>query len=143
MRVAKRIFAAVAAVLLLAVTGAQAQNARPGGRVALELNKLEQVEGACRIYLVLRNGETAYDSFKLDVVLFDAGGVIARRVAVETGPLRAERPTVKLFDVQDLRCERIGSVLVNDVLECRPAGDAADCLSRVEVSSRADVEILR
>jgi hypothetical protein len=112
-------------------------------QVAIELNKLEQVEDACRIYMVVRNGRTAYDSFKLDVVLFDTGGVIASRVAVGMGPLRAERPTVKLFDVQDQPCEGIGSLLVNEVLECQPADVASDCLARIEVSSRTDVQILR
>ena len=112
-------------------------------QVAIELNKLEQVEDACRIYMVVRNGRTAYDSFKLDVVLFDTGGVIASRVAVGMGPLRAERPTVKLFDVQDQPCEGIGSLLVNEVLECQPAAVASDCLARIEVSSRTDVQILR
>jgi hypothetical protein len=112
-------------------------------QVAIELNKLEQVEDACRIYMVVRNGRTAYDSFKLDVVLFDTGGVIASRVAVGMGPLRAERPTVKLFDVQDQPCEGIGSLLVNEVLECQPADVASDCLARIEVGSRTDVQILR
>ena len=112
-------------------------------QVAIELNKLEQVEDACRIYMVVRNGRTAYDSFKLDVVLFDTGGVIASRVAVGMGPLRAERPTVKLFDVQDQSCEGIGSLLVNEVLECQPPDVASDCLARIEVSSRTDVQILR
>jgi hypothetical protein len=138
-----RAFAAGAAAMLLVVAAAQAQEPRSKGRVGLELNKLEQVDDACRVYLVLRNSAAAYDSFKLDIVLFDAGGVIARRVAVEAGPLRPERPTVKLFDVQGLPCERIGSFLVNDVLECRPARDAADCLALIEPSSRTDVEILR
>jgi hypothetical protein len=138
-----RVFAAATAAMLLAVAAAQAQEPRSQGRVGLELNKLEQVDDACRVYLVLRNSAAAYDSFKLDIVLFDAGGVIARRVAVEAGPLPPGRPTVKLFDVQGLPCERIGSFLVNDVLECRPARDAADCLALIEASSRTDVEILR
>lgn len=112
-------------------------------QVAIELNKLEQVDDACRIYMVVRNGSTAYESFKLDVVLFNTDGVIASRVAVGMGPLRAERPTVKLFDVQDQPCEGIGSLLVNEVLECRPAEAASDCLARIEVSSRTDVQILR
>lgn len=135
-------------VLALATFGlaplvAAAQEPAAQGQVAIELNKLEQVDGACRIYMVVRNGGTAYESFKLDVVLFDAGGVIASRVAVGMGPLRAERPTVKLFDVQGLPCDAIGSLLVNEVLECRPADAASDCLARIEVSSRTDVQILR
>jgi hypothetical protein len=142
MRPALKICALVAVALPLG--GAIAAAQEPGrDQVAIELNKLEQVEDACRIYMVVRNGSTAYESFKLDVVLFDTGGVIASRVAVGMGPLRAERPTVKLFDVQDQPCEGIGSMLVNEVLECRPADAASDCLGRIEVSSRTDVQILR
>src|ERR671919_148001 len=127
----------------LAPLVAAAQEPAARDQVAIELNKLEQVDDACRIYMVVRNGRTSYDSFKLDVVLFDTGGVIASRVAVGMGPLRAARPTVKLFDVQDQPCEGIGSLLVNEVLECRPAEAASDCLARIEVSSRTDVQILR
>jgi hypothetical protein len=130
------------ATLGLAPLVGSAQEPAAQGRVELELNKLEQVEGACRIYMVVRNGATAYESFKLDVVLFDAAGVIASRVAVGMGPLRAERPTVKLFDVQDQACDAIGMLLVNEVLECQPAAVASDCLARIEVNSRTDVQIL-
>ena len=127
----------------LAPLVAAAQESADHDQVGIELNKLEQVDDACRIYMVVRNGSTAYEGFKLDVVLFDTGGVIASRVAVDMAPLRAGRPSVKLFDVQDQRCDSIGSLLVNEVLECRPADVASDCLARIEVSSRTDVQILR
>ena len=131
------------AIFGLAPLVAAAQKPADHDQVGIELNKLEQVDAACRIYMVVRNGSTAYEGFKLDVVLFDKSGVIASRVAVGMGPLRAERPTVKLFDVQHQPCEGIGSLLVNEVLECRPADAASDCLARIEVSSRTDVQILR
>ena len=142
-RIAVKILGLTAVALPLAGAIAAAQEPAGQDRVAIELNKLEQVDGACRIYMVVRTGRTAYESFKLDVVLFDAGGIIASRVAVGMGPLRAGRPTVKLFDVQDQPCDAIGSLLVNEVLECRPADVANDCLARIEVSSRTDVQILR
>jgi hypothetical protein len=127
----------------LAPLVAAAQEPADHNQVAIELNKLEQVDAACRIYMVVRNGSTAYEGFKLDMVLFDAGGVITSRVAVDMAPLRAGRPNVKLFDVQDQPCDAIGSLLVNEVLECQPADAASDCLARIEVSSRTDVQILR
>ena len=126
--------------LALATTGGMA--AEPP-TLALELNKLEKAGEACRVYLSLRNDGDAYESFKLDLVLFGTDGVIARRLTAEIAPLRARKRSVKLFDVPGLDCAGIGSVLVNDVLECRPAADSAECLQRLELSSRAPVELLR
>jgi hypothetical protein len=78
-----------------------AQDSKAGPRAeTLELNKLESRDGACRAYLVLDNPtQAAFDSFKLDLVLFGTDGVILRRMAVETAPLRAEKKVVKLFDI--------------------------------------------
>lgn len=107
--------------------------------LSVELNRLEEREGSCRIYLVIGNkSATAYESLKLDLVLFGTDGVIVRRLAVEAAPLRADKTSVKLFDVSGLACTGIGNVLLNDVLECRGAtGDEADCIARIVPSSRA------
>ena len=58
----------------------------------VELNKLEPNEGDCRAYLVLENGSTsAFESLKLDVVVFDTDGIVAKRLAVEGGPAAARK----------------------------------------------------
>lgn len=111
--------------------------------VSLELNKLEAMEKACRVYLLLRNEGGGYQSFKLDLVLFGTDGVIARRLTAEVGPLPSQKRIVKLFDIDGLACAGIGSVLVNDVLDCRPANETSTCLTRLQLSSRADVEIMK
>jgi hypothetical protein len=126
----------------LALAGEGSAAAEPAA-LALELNKLERTGEACRVYLSLRNDGDVYDSFKLDLVLFGTDGIIARRLTAEIGPLRARKRTVKLFDVPGLDCGGIGSVLVNDVLECRPLADSAECLHRLQLSSRAPVELMR
>ena len=125
-----------AAVLGLTPVVVAAQEPADGERVAIELNRLEQVEGACRIYLVVRNEGGAYESFKLDVVLFDAAGVIASRVAVTMAPLRAGRPSVQLFDVQDQDCAAIGSLLVNEVSNAGRCGGRLPRAGRGELAHR-------
>lgn len=116
------------------ITGAGAQ-AQPAP-LRLELNRLEAVGGGCRIYLVVGNeGAEPLDSLKLDLVLFGIDGVIDRRLAVEAGPLRATKTSVKLFDVADYPCERLGSLLLNDVLACQPT-PAEDCFLRVALATR-------
>ena len=49
----------------------------------IELTQLETVEGACRAYLLFENKSgSAFDSLKLDLVMFDPNGVINKRLAV-------------------------------------------------------------
>jgi len=130
------------ALLLAAAPGlARADDAK----LAIELNKLEEQGGGCRVHLVIRNGtERAFESYKLDLVLFGQDGIIARRIAVDVAPLRARKTSVKLFDVADLACPAVGSILINDVLECRGGGaERADCIDGLEASSRAGIELTK
>lgn len=75
-----------------------AASTRAAERVAIELNKLEPQGDACRAYLVLKNGTTsAFETLKLDLVMFDADSVVARRLAVETALLPAGKTSLKVF----------------------------------------------
>jgi hypothetical protein len=127
-----------AALLLVLLTGATTAEET---EVRVELNKLEEREAGCRIHLVLENRSSGgFEGYKLDLVLFGRDGIIARRIAVDVAPLRARKRSVKLFDVNDLACSGIGSVLVNDVLDCRgTAGESDDCIDALAVSTRAEV----
>ncbi|WP_439817863.1 Tat pathway signal sequence domain protein [Zavarzinia sp. CC-PAN008] len=121
-----------------------AQAAAPAAPAGLkvELNKLEDKPEGCRAYMVFENPTDAeYQTFRLDLVLFAGSGEIARRIAVDAGPLRANKTTVKLFDLTGLACTGIGSILLNDVAPCASAGgEVADCVSRVTTASRLDVK---
>lgn len=134
---------AAAALTLLLQAGAV--SAAEGSAVRIELNRLEALDKACRVYLVLANaGADSFDTFKLDLVLFDTDGVIARRLAVEAAPLRAEKTSVKLFDLDGLACDRVGTVLVNDVLVCSTAkGPVEDCVAQVETASRTSAKLVK
>ncbi len=135
------VLAALAAVLVAPPAAAQA----PDAALAVELNKLDQLpnNAGCRAWLVAANphGEPL-DQLQLDLVLFGTGGVIARRVAVEAGPLGRGRTTVRPFDLPGTACDALGRVLLNDVLACRApagaaaAGERAACLERVSPASR-------
>ena len=118
--------------------GSAAQAAEAPG-IAVELNKLESQDKSCRVYFVIDNaGPTAFQSLKLDLVLFRTDGVIDRRLALDLSPLRPNKKSVKLFELNDLPCDSIGSILLNDVVDCRDAsGPIADCADRLQVSSRA------
>lgn len=128
------------------------------GGVQVELNKLQPVDNACRAYLVTQNlTDDRFDSLKLDVVMFDADGIVAKRLAIQLAPIPTGKTRLKVFDMADLGCSQIGQLLLNNVLECTteptppedPAADKPgpvghdDCLSRVTVSQRGNVPFIK
>jgi len=142
----KTIIAVAVTFLVIAAAHGLAQEAKAQQEqttITFELNKLEPSEKGCRAYIVVSNtSSTAYDAFKLDLVMFKTDGIIGRRFALNLAPIRPSKRSVKLFDLDDTKCEDIGSFLVNDVMECR-AGDKADqdCLALLTVSSLTKVGI--
>ncbi|WP_343713992.1 Tat pathway signal sequence domain protein [Inquilinus sp.] len=131
--------------LLLAFSAAPALAAEASPNdVSLELNTLEPRGQNCAVNMVFGTGDDAYQSFKLDLVFFGTDGAIRKRLAVDAAPLRARKTSVKAFEISGLACDAIGSVLVNDVLDCRTeAGAVADCIDRVETKSRLPVALMR
>jgi hypothetical protein len=113
--------------------------------ISVELNRLDEQGQSCRASFVITNpGPETYTGYKLDLVVFDKGGTIIKRLAADVAPLRADKETVKIFDIPDTPCAGIGSILVNDVLDCR-IGDkpATDCTGVLAVSSKLSVKLLK
>ena len=133
--------AMIAAIALIASSSAFAQ----AGGIEVELNKLEPVDGACRAYLVTQNlTDARFDAVQLDVVMFDNDGIVARRLAVQIGPMPKNKTSIKVFDIKDLACQDIGQLLLNDVIECRDdSGARDDCLSLLSVSQRGNVPFIK
>ncbi|HUC19153.1 MAG TPA: Tat pathway signal protein [Acetobacteraceae bacterium] len=143
----------------------QAPSTAPAGTpISLELNKLTPLEQGpgCRAYFVVGNpGPEPIPELQLDLILFGTDGIISRRLAVELGPLPAQKTEVRLFDLTDTPCDSIGHILLNDVLSCQvgatppgtppgaPQGGGtgsdtrAACLARIAVSSRAKAQLTR
>lgn len=129
---------AVAALCLGALPAASEPKA-----FSVELNKLEAQGAGCRAYVVVQNDDdTPYQTFKLDLVLFQQDGVIGRRFAMDLGPLKAKKRTVKLFDLDNMACDKIGSFLINDVVECKSdTGPVENCLAGMTVKSLTSVQL--
>jgi len=136
---------AATAAIALAVSVLDPAPAHSEEAIAIELNKLEPQGDQCRAYLVIQNkGDLDYSELKLDLVLFRPDQVIARRFAVELAPLKPNKRTVKLFDLEDTACSDVGSFLINDVMECKTAsGPLPDCLQNIGVSSLSDVQLTK
>ena len=86
--------------------------AEPPSTIGVELNRLEDQGGNCRAYLVIANpGSAEFSGFALDLVVFDRGGTIMRRLAVDVAPVRPAKTMVKVFDIAETACSAIGSIL--------------------------------
>ena len=136
----------IALALVPEGTGVIPAQAAGGGKgIAIELNKLEPNGEACRAYLVVKNaGDAALESLKLDLVMFDRDGVVAKRLAVQAAPLAVVKTSLKVFDIAGHDCAGIGSILLNDVLDCAPVPqDSAGCLNSIAASARGDVPFMK
>ena len=133
------------AAVLAAALAATASPARAEDGLAIELNKVEDVAGGCVASLIFQNrlGATL-DRFSLDLFLFDAKGVIMRRVTIDMAPLPNGKTRVAQFHLHPGPCAEVGRVLVNDFPQCRAeTGAPVDCLAGLTVSSRSAIELTK
>jgi hypothetical protein len=130
--------------LCIALAGATPVGAEQGS-IAIELNKLEPQGRHCSAYFVVTNkNRTNYEEFKLDLVLFRPDGVIGRRFAIDLAPLKSDKRSVKLFELEGTPCYEVGSFLINEVMECKgDSGPTADCLKDITVSSLTKVQLTK
>jgi hypothetical protein len=120
-----------------------AATSAPTSGTHVELNKLEPSEKGCRAYMVVNNpAETTYQSFKIDLVLFQTDGVIGKRFSIDLAPLKPKKKSVKLFEIDGIQCDKIGSLLINDVMECKAEGGAVSgCLDNLKTSTLTNVQL--
>jgi len=102
--------------------------------VNVELNTFESAETQCRLTFVIENKGAAFDSLRLDLVVFNTESVVYRRMITEMGPVRAGRTMVRTFAIET-KCAQIGGILVNDVAACVP-GEPNACLDGLNLTSR-------
>ena len=126
-----------AAALLAGLAGPPA--GAQEGRLTVELNKTEAVEAGCRSYFLFRNrsGHTLAE-FEMSLAILDTDGVIDRLLTIDAAPLPDGRTTLKLFEIPEIACERIGEILLHDIPACRPQNaEAADCFAFTDLASKA------
>jgi hypothetical protein len=113
------------------------------GRLAIELNKLEDTDEGCRSLFVFDN-ETGHElnRFQVDLILFDREGVYAKQLLLDMAPLYEDKKVLASFLLAEDPCASIGSVLINDVPWCENgAGATVDCVKLLEVESRTEVPL--
>ncbi len=113
------------------------------GPLAIELNKIENTDEGCRTLFVFDN-RTGHelDRFQVDLILFDSKGVYKKQLMLDMAPLYADKKTVASFLLGEDSCADIGSILVNDIPQCRNgSGNALDCLARLKVQSLSEIPL--
>jgi hypothetical protein len=131
-------FRAALAAALIAVTAAPAFGA--DGKIAVELNDLQQAENGCRAVFVLNNGlAEPLDQLAMRVVAFDKDEHASLFLTLDVGALPVGKTRVLRFDLgADLACDKIGRLVLDDVTACKGgAYDPAKCLAAVTLTSRA------
>lgn len=132
------------AVSVIALLGASPLAARAqSNSLMIELNKVESSEEGCRTLFVFDNRTgRELNRFRVDLILFDHKGVYKKQVLLDMAPLYADKKTVASFLVAEGPCDEIGSILVNDIPQCKDGvGDTIDCVELLQVHSRSDIPL--
>lgn len=145
-RLSALLLSCLAAVLALPAAAEEPGEAEPAKQsLVLELNRIEPLPEACRLYLLLRNEQArGFERLTLDLVFFDRDAIIDRRFSVEAGPIAARKTTLRQLDVPDLSCEELGSLLLNAVPSCSGTSvSQGDCIALVVLKNRTDITFFK
>ncbi|MCA0043958.1 hypothetical protein [Celeribacter litoreus] len=114
------------------------------GKLSVEINAVETVDGGCRLSFLLQNGlpsdltETVFET-----VLFDQAGQVSQMTLLDFGVLPMNRPRVRQFVLSGTACTEIGGVLINGAQSCQGETVSNDaCEEALEVTSKTEIEVL-
>ena len=128
----------IGAICLSMVNSASAANAA----IHVELNKAEQVDAACKTFLLIENRTAEdYRKIKLDLVVFNTDKIIEKRFALNVAPIAANKTLVKNFNIADIACDDISQILLNDVLDCEQ--NLEPCINVIDVSTKSSIRFFK
>lgn len=141
-------FCRLAFVLLLACCvpfASLAQSAETASsRLHVELNNLQDIDGACRLSFLAKNETGAtIDKAVFETVIFDTLGGVATLSLFDFRDLPADRTRVRQFDLAGVACISIGQTLINGASSCVVDGvESMICKDALSLSSRLSVELI-
>lgn len=133
--------ASVLTILLGAFAYAHSAVGEEKAELSLELNSLEQAERGCKLSLVVTNLTGSHiDAARLEIALFNKQQKLVRLVSLRPGRLPKTKKRVKQFELTAIKCASLGSILLNDIPECKGAElTPRACLELAKPTSRTDV----
>ncbi len=125
----------------LLLGGAAVAQSATAPKLTLELNRLEQSDNACRATFIVANGFTApLEAFGIEMVVFDAAGLVGLMTVFDFGALAPGKTLVKRFDLPDTGCPEVTRILVNGVARCKGESiDGAACAAALTTSNRTAI----
>ena len=127
---------------LVAALPAQAET----GRLTVELNKAEEIEGGgCRAFFLFRNQTgKSFEGFEMSLAILDGKGVIDRLLSIDAAPLPGARTTLKLFEIPQIACADISEILLHEMTACRPQNeDEMDCFEILDLTSKTPAALVK
>ncbi|KUP94267.1 hypothetical protein [Tritonibacter horizontis] len=131
---------------LLAALALSAPLAAAEGRLGVELNKTEEIEGGgCRAFFLFRNDTgKSFAGFEMSLAVLDGNGIIDRLLSIDAAPLPVSRTTLKLFEIPELSCANISEILLHDMTSCQPQNEEQmDCYAILDLGSRANAQLVK
>lgn len=121
----------------------------------IELNAAQDVEAACRLTFLVRNGlGVPLGQLALETVVLTDQGIVDRLTLFDFRDLPMDLPRVRQFDLPGIACASIATILINGVATCAgPDSDAVavagpdagpdPCAAGLSLTSRvAEMEII-
>ncbi|MDZ7824035.1 MAG: hypothetical protein U5K75_08330 [Ahrensia sp.] len=132
------------AVCSWSTTEAQAQTTGSAPQLYLELNRLEQVESACRASFVAQNTiGSDLSGIGFEFVLFNKEGLIEQMSSFDFGALNNGKTIVRRFDLKADQCLNISRILVNRISKCataQPSEVAANCELVLKIGNKTNIQ---
>ena len=115
--------------------------AQSPAQLDIELTALAPSETGCRVtFLATNRLGTELTRSSFEIALFGADGGIDRLVSLEFKAMPEGKARVLQFDIDQLACENISRVLINDVVACEGEGlEPKVCLTALKPTSRLSV----
>ena len=121
-----------------------AQTTPATGKLTVELNKFEEIDGGgCRAFFLFHNDTgKSFEGFEMSLAIFNKDGVIDRLLSIDASPLPVARTTLKLFEIPQISCANISEVLLHDVPACKPQNEAnTDCYPLLDLKSKTSAPL--
>ena len=128
---------------LLLVQPATAQDAVPAGKLKLQLNNAQTVEGSCQLTFVAQNDSgTDISASVFSMTVVDAQGRVVALTNFEFGAFPKGRPKVQQFALAGQSCDSLSAIAVNEFVSCLDGSgqDSPICETGLEASSLTPIQ---
>ncbi len=134
-------------LLLFSISAFSAENSASSSPTLLqmEINKTEQRDGLCVVYMKLRNHTgKEFSELKAEMFAFDKNELVSAHFLVDFQKILADKTIIKLIPLKDEQCNQLGSILLNQMSACKTTdGDFPNCMQQVKTTSKTKIELFK